>query len=205
MRKECIELLKEISLSSCSKRGMMDISLSEKKRDCVSILLGDDHIQKVDDERNYAVTKRGIEKLEEELDCFVLKGKIVSGLGKGGYYVSREGYKSQFKEKFGIDPYEGTLNVKLASTVLSRWKELQGKEGISIEGFREDEERFGSLKAFRANICGSEGILIIPEKSEYDRTVEVVSRFYLKDKLYLEDGDEVVMLVELDDTIEDLL
>ena len=42
-----------------------------------------------------------------------LKGKIVSGMGEGAYYMSLKGYTKQFKSILGYIPFPGTLNVKL--------------------------------------------------------------------------------------------
>ena len=42
-----------------------------------------------------------------------LRGKIVSGMGEGAYYMSLKGYSKQFKLKLGYIPFPGTLNVRL--------------------------------------------------------------------------------------------
>jgi riboflavin kinase len=43
----------------------------------------------------------------------VLRGRVVSGLGEGQHYISRQGYLKQFREKLGFEPFPGTLNIKL--------------------------------------------------------------------------------------------
>ncbi|HXV45112.1 MAG TPA: DUF120 domain-containing protein, partial [Nitrososphaera sp.] len=40
------------------------------------------------------------------------EGSVVSGMGEGAYYMSLEGYRKQFKQKLGYEPYPGTLNVR---------------------------------------------------------------------------------------------
>jgi len=64
-----------------------------------------------------------------------LHGKVVTGLGEGQYYMSLEGYKTQFESKLGFTPYPGTLNLVLTdhSTVLR--KRLEESDGILINGF----------------------------------------------------------------------
>jgi len=69
------------------------------------------------------LTERGVEELrevyvelkrifEEEVGRLTVEGVVFTGLGEGAYYVSREGYRRQFVEKLGFDPYPGTLNIK---------------------------------------------------------------------------------------------
>ena len=41
-----------------------------------------------------------------------LEGVLFSGLGEGAYYVTKEGYRKQFMEKLGFDPYPGTLTSR---------------------------------------------------------------------------------------------
>ena len=44
----------------------------------------------------------------------VLTGRVKSGLGEGRYYMSQKGYRAQFAKRLGIDPYPGTLNLRLS-------------------------------------------------------------------------------------------
>ena len=46
-------------------------------------------------------------------EVFVFEGTVVSGLFEGAYYISREGYRGQIREKVGFDPFPGTLNVRI--------------------------------------------------------------------------------------------
>ncbi|MFA4936532.1 MAG: DUF120 domain-containing protein, partial [Candidatus Methanoperedens sp.] len=70
-----------------------------------------------------SITKNGLAALQNELNDYqeifsgngsikVLSGKVITGLGEGQYYISLEGYRTQFREKLGFDPYPGTLNIK---------------------------------------------------------------------------------------------
>lgn len=47
-------------------------------------------------------------------DVITLEGRVVSGMGEGAYYMSLEGYRKQFREKLGYEPFPGTLNIKLS-------------------------------------------------------------------------------------------
>ena len=64
------------------------------------------------------------------------KGTIVSGMGEGAYYMSLDGYKKQFKEKLGYEPYPGTLNVKLVDRIsMNSRREINRYPSIFIIGF----------------------------------------------------------------------
>jgi len=58
----------------------------------------------------YGVLKRVFEAPKTDL---VLKGLLFTGLAEGSYYVSKEGYRKQFRSKLGFDPFPGTLNIRL--------------------------------------------------------------------------------------------
>ena len=44
-----------------------------------------------------------------------IKGKIQSGIGEGGYYVSK--YQEQFQKQLGFKAFPGTLNVKTKTII----------------------------------------------------------------------------------------
>src|SRR5438270_8392425 len=62
----------------------------------------------------YGSIRAAIDSQPHSID---FEGTVVSGMGEGAYYMSLEGYKIQFKEKLGYEPYPGTLNVRLGNQV----------------------------------------------------------------------------------------
>src|SRR5579884_1631389 len=46
----------------------------------------------------------------ESSEAIHFEGNVVQGMGEGAYYLSLEGYRRQFLEKLGYEPYPGTLN-----------------------------------------------------------------------------------------------
>lgn len=128
----------------------------------------------------------------------VLRGEVITGLGEGQYYMSLEGYRTQFKDKMGFTPYPGTLNLILddKSTVLR--KKLDEDEGIPIHGFNSQQRTFGGGKCFRVRIGKVEGAAILPDRSHYpDNVLEVIAPKNLRKMLRLKDGDEVSVRVIL--------
>lgn len=134
---------------------------------------------------------------EEEKETVELKGEVVSGAEEARYFLSLEGYKKRFREIFGFEPFEGTLNVKLEGNTLKKYERLKEKEGIHIEGFVEKGEKFGSVECFPAEINGVYSLVILPEKTRYEEQVEIVAEDKLRNELGLEDGEEVKIIVKV--------
>lgn len=127
----------------------------------------------------------------EEEQTIALKGKLVSGKEEGRYFLSKEEYRKQFVNKMGIDPYEGTLNVKLDEESVKKFKTIRKKNGIIIEGFREGEQKFSPVNSFKAEINGTKSALVIPEKSDYEKTAEFISNTNFRKKMGLKNGDKI--------------
>lgn len=117
-----------------------------------------------------------------------LKGIVESGLGEGKYYLSFPQYKEQIAEKFGFEPYPGTLNLRVSEAELEFFRTTNGEEIIT--GFATKERTFGGLRAVRVKI-GKDiaGALIFPDRSAHPKTIaEVIAPVYLRKKLGLADG-----------------
>ena len=120
-----------------------------------------------------------------------MQGRVVGGLGKGQYFISREGYRSQFFQKLGFVPFPGTLNIKLDEAF------NPGPDQIRIEGFREEERTFGKCKCYKIKLNGLEAAIIRPERSSYPLDLaEVISPHRLREALKLEDGDAVEVTMQ---------
>jgi len=123
-----------------------------------------------------------------------LEGIVFAGLGEGAYYVTREGYRKQFIERLGFDPYPGTLNLKLATEydVKSRM-ELEAYPAIEIEGFKNENRTFGPVKCYPAIIQNKvKGAVLVALRSHYDVSViEVIAPVFLRKHLKLTDGNKV--------------
>ena len=125
---------------------------------------------------------------------------VFTGLGEGAYYVTREGYKRQFVEKLGFEPYPGTLNLRITDPEsLRARRELDYYPGIEIRGFEAEGGTFGAGKCFRALVNDEiEAAVVIAYRSHYGPSVlEVISPVYLRGKLGLKDGDEVKVKIFL--------
>jgi riboflavin kinase len=148
-----------------------------------------------------SITKYGIDLLQKELNDYqgifsgngsikILSGKIITGLGEGQYYIALDGYRNQFIEKLGFDPYPGTLNVRLdANSIDIRKKIIQN---IRISGFTDQNRTFGKGSCFRVRISDIEGAVITPERTHYpEDIIEIIAPVNLREHLELKDGTNI--------------
>jgi len=123
-----------------------------------------------------------------------LEGAVFTGLGEGAYYVMREGYRKQFMERLGFDPYPGTLNLKLTADYdIKTRTELEAYPAIEIQGFKNESRTFGPVKCYPAVINNKvKGAVVLALRSHYNSSVlEVIAPTYLRSQLKLKDGNKV--------------
>jgi len=123
-----------------------------------------------------------------------LEGTLFSGLGEGAYYVSKDGYRKQFMEKLGFDPYPGTLNLKLTSEYDVKTRtELEAFPAVELQGFDNENRSFGGVKCYPALINNKvKGAILTAMRTHYDSSViEIVAPIYLRANLKLKDGQKV--------------
>ncbi|MFW5928538.1 MAG: DUF120 domain-containing protein, partial [Thermoplasmatota archaeon] len=107
------------------------------------------------------------------------------------------GYRRQLKEKFNMEPFEGTLNVEIVEDYLGDYEDLKGKQGMMLQGFEKDGKNFGPVKCFDCTIDDTDCFLIMPEKSRYENVAEIISKHELREKLGLKDGDQIRLIITL--------
>ncbi len=153
------------------------------------------------------ITSIGAEVLKEEFmqyqqifeltDKIQFTGRIISGMGEGRYYTEQNGYVNQFKEKLGFVPYPGTLNVEIEHIERNKLRLLKNHNAIIIEEFETKNRTFGGVRSFHAKIGNVEGAIVLPLRSHYSNILEFISHHFLREKLNLEDGDEVKVVIYL--------
>jgi riboflavin kinase len=123
-----------------------------------------------------------------------LEGTVFTGLGEGAYYISKESYRKQFIEKLGFDPYPGTLNLRLTTDYdVKARDEIEAYPAVEIEGFKNQDRTFGSVKCYSVIIENQvKGALISALRSHYDASVvEIIAPVSLRKHLKLKDGHKV--------------
>ena len=151
------------------------------------------------------ITEAGLSALDEVLqelkthlegsgsEVFVFDGTVVSGLFEGAYYISRDGYRNQIREKLGFDPFPGTLNVKLKQEDFEKRRRLEKHPSVILEGFKDGERSFGACKVYPLLLNDEiRGALIVADRTIHDlSTMEIVSPVYLRRHFELSDGDKI--------------
>jgi riboflavin kinase len=123
-----------------------------------------------------------------------MKARVVSGKGEGSFFVSLTYYKESFLKYLGFDPYPGTLNAIIYDRVsLENRVLLDMYKGIEIPEKREPDRILGSVKAFPASVNDfSPAALVIPSRTVHPKSIiELISPVKLREKLNLNDGDEI--------------
>lgn len=147
-----------------------------------------------------SITKNGLSALRKEFNDYqaifgnwhrkFLTGKVITGLGEGQYYISLEGYRMQFIEKLGFEPYPGTLNIKLDPPCIEIRKGIT--LAINISGFTTQNRTFGSGSCFNVIINDVRGAVIVPERTHYpEDIIEIIAPVNLREHLKITDGSPV--------------
>jgi len=193
---------KPLELSSVEFASYIDSSQQTASRKLKS--LEDENLisrQVLPDGQLISITKNGLLALQKELYDYqeifsgngskkILSGKVITGLGEGQYYISLEGYRKQFREKLGFDPYPGTLNIKLDTQSIELRKRITGR--INISGFTDENRTFGKGSCFNVRISDVDGAVITPERTHYpEDIIEIIAPVNLRNYLDISDGSAV--------------
>ena len=146
----------------------------------------------------FASLKSAIESAPAVID---FEGSVVSGMGEGAYYMSLEGYRKQFKEKLGYEPYPGTLNIRLTDQLfMNARRELGSHPPIFVDGFGDGTRTYGWVKCYRATINGKvdNAAVLVLERTHYDDSMlEVIAPMSIKDAAGIKNGDGVKVQVHV--------
>ena len=124
-------------------------------------------------------------------------GHIVSGLGEGTYYTEQAGYLSQFQEKLKFRPYPGTLNVEIEYIERNKLRVLRQYDGIIIDEYKTKNRTFGGVICFHAEIHSIKAAIVLPTRTHHSSILEFISPYNLREKLQVDDGDEVQSTIYL--------
>ncbi len=122
---------------------------------------------------------------------FVLRGSVSSGLGEGRYFMRKPKYRKQFVSRLKINPYLGTLNIKLSKASSASLSSIKRRKAILVSGFKEGSRSFGAVLCYDAMLRGERCALIVPKLSKHTAVAELISSEKLRDKLKLKDGARV--------------
>lgn len=121
----------------------------------------------------------------------VLSGRIVTGVGEGSYYMGQAHYIKQFEKEAGFIPYPGTLDIKLDKDSIALKEVIARLPSKEVPGFKTKERAFGPVRFFPAKLKNLKVALILPLRSHYTDTIELIAPQNLRESLGLKDGDMV--------------
>lgn len=172
----------------------------------------------------YEILKSSMENSQKRQISF--KGKIVTGMGEGAYYMALEGYKRQFHDKLGYEPFPGTLNVKIEDKFyMNSRNNLINYASIYVEGFKNADRTFGWVRCYPATIVKDSSIqqtvqtstsdhdsypgsnlnqnimtdvhVLLLERTHHDNSlIEVIGPYNLKETTNLKNGDYVLISIK---------
>ena len=145
-------------------------------------------------EKLFSTLKTAIESTPPSTISF--EGRVVSGMGEGAYYMSLAGYRKQFYEKLGYEPYPGTLNVKLVDKIFRDSRREIGKyPSIFIDGFSDTKRTYGWAKCYLAHINDGpirNAAVLVLERTHYDESMlEIIAPVSIKDTVGIHNGDKI--------------
>ena len=153
------------------------------------------------------ITQKGIEDLKKEYneyrrifeltDHVTIHGSVQSGMGEGGYYICQEQYTSQFRERLGFVPFEGTLNIQVDPEDVGKLDVIRSIAGQTIAGFTDNGRSFGDVIAYKAKIRNIDCAIVVPDRSHYVDVIEIICQYHLRRTLSLEDGSPVDVKVNI--------
>ena len=118
-------------------------------------------------------------------------------MGEGGYYICQDGYMNQFQTKLGFTPFEGTLNILVDPEDVGKLDVIRSTAGHTINGFSCDGRSFGNVIAYKAKIHNIDCAIVVPERSHYVDTIEIICQYHLRRTLSLNDGDRVDVKINI--------
>ena len=161
----------------------------------------------------YSLLKICMEK--SRIKPMLFKGKIVTGMGEGAYYMSLDGYKKQFQNKLVYEPFPGTLNVKIEDkNYLNSRKDLINYPSIFIDGFKNSDRTFGWVRCYPAtisqetklccdmtqsqttDISSDVHVLLLERTHHNNNLIEVIGPLNLKESSNLKNGDTIVVMIK---------
>jgi phosphoglycolate phosphatase len=127
------------------------------------------------------------------VSAWVLSGRVVTGAGQGAAFTRLEWAREQFVATLGIDPYPGTLNLRLDAASMPVWSDVRARSATSI---LPPPDTGGCI----ARCCPARvadrlpAAIVLPDVSGYaPDQLEILAAVSLRESLALRDGDRVTI------------
>jgi catechol 2,3-dioxygenase-like lactoylglutathione lyase family enzyme len=127
-----------------------------------------------------------------------IRGRVVSGEGRGSHFTQLEWARRQFIDKLGIDPHPGTLNLIVESADSeSAWDRLKGMPGTEIEN-PGNAPNDCNARCYPVSVDGKcEAAIVLPEVAKYPtHQIEVIAATEIRGLLDVQDGDSLSLEIK---------
>lgn len=120
----------------------------------------------------------------------VIEGRVVRGKGEAAGFTALDWVRSQLIERLGIDPYPGTLNLRLETTTSRALRDsLLSEPGIGIDP---PDPSFCRARCYPMRLQGLPAAAVVPEVAGYPSdTLELVAAVGMRDALELAEGASI--------------
>ena len=151
------------------------------------------------------MTEKAFDELRDQMNTIhyilssskevTVEGTLFTGLGEGSYYISRDGYVNKIKEYLNFDPFPGTMNLRFTDDYSSFSGIINNVPGFQVEPFEQDGRKFGAIKLLKATMFDTKVGIVLPERTHYDKVLEIISPDNLRKKHGLKDGDKIKITI----------
>ncbi|MBP5394324.1 MAG: CTP-dependent riboflavin kinase, partial [Candidatus Methanomethylophilaceae archaeon] len=90
-----------------------------------------------------------------------------------------------------------TFNLNIIPEDVGKLDVIRKSKGILINGFVSEGRTFGNVIAYKAKIKNLACAIVVPERSHYRETIEIICQYHIRRTLSLDDGDRVEVVVDL--------
>ena len=128
-----------------------------------------------------------------------MTGIIFSDLGQGASFMALEWVQTALRQRLGFSPFPATLNVRPKDAANAQvWSRIRGNSAGLALGHKQDG--FCEARLFPIALLvpsGAEadkipGAILLPEVKNYpDDKIEIVAPVRLKERLGVQDGDQL--------------
>lgn len=129
-----------------------------------------------------------------------LRGKIITGMDEGAYYLSKKAYQDQFSMILGFTPFPGTLNIQILDEVtLQSFERLLRLPARFISGFKEKGRVFGKVFIWPSFLQVKDhkipSAIIRPDRTHHTSQIEIIAQENIRETCGVKDGDEVEIIL----------
>lgn len=127
-----------------------------------------------------------------------LNGTVMTGLGKGAYYIGMDVYQERFHDVLGFYPYAGTLNIDVD---IAERELFQAETPCThMDAPKKDGDYLSAVDVYPVHVTVPDtddtvdGALLDLEITDHpDSVAEIIAPINLREAFGLKDGDTIIV------------